>query len=162
MPRVRLQVLLVASLACLAAGKAQALVDCTLTVVAPAFGTYDPTNASPTTVNGSVRADCTWISGGTQTVNLVASYSKGNSASYASRYMLSGVNQLNYNLYTTTTYTTIRGDGTAGTATGNASLTVSAGSPTASITGVLAGRIPAGQNAVPGSYADTIVITMTY
>jgi len=72
------------------------------------------------------------------------------------------VNRLNYNLYFDAAFTQIRGDGTGGSQTGGATLTVSSSSRTASATSTIYGRMPAAQNAVPGSYADTIVVTITY
>jgi spore coat protein U-like protein len=143
-------------------GLVQAAATCTVAATGPAFGNYDPSSATATTANGTVTATCTWTSGGTTTVNLVASYSAGNAGTYPNRFMLVGVAPLNYNIYFDSTYTTIRGNGTAGTQTGQATLTVSSANRTATATGTLFGRIPAGQNAVPGSYSDTIVITLTY
>jgi len=143
-------------------GLAQAAASCTLTSTAPAFGTYDPSNAVADTANGSVLATCTWTGGGATTVNMVASYSPGNSGSFPNRYMLFGTERLNYNIYFESTFSVVRGNGTAGTQTGQATLTVSSGNRTATATGTLFGRIPAGQNVVPGNYRDTIVVTLTY
>jgi spore coat protein U-like protein len=143
-------------------GIAQAAASCTLTSTGPAFGNYDPSDANADTANGSVLATCTWTGGGATTLNIVASYSAGNSGAYPNRFMLSGTNRLNYNIYFDSTFATIRGNGTAGTQTGQATITVSSGNRTATATGTLAGRIPAGQNAVPGNYTDTIIITLTY
>jgi spore coat protein U-like protein len=76
--------------------------------------------------------------------------------------MLSGTNRLNYNLYYDAAFTQIRGDGTGGTQTGGASLTVSSGARTASTTSVIYGRIPAAQSPNPGTYSDTILVTINY
>jgi spore coat protein U-like protein len=144
------------------AGTSFAAATCTITSTGPAFGNYDPFNATATTANGSVLATCTWTGGGATTLNLVASYSAGNSGSYPNRYMLSGTERLNYNIYFDSTYTSIRGNGTAGTVSGSATITVSNAVRTATATGTLFGMIPARQNIRPGSYTDTIVITLTY
>jgi spore coat protein U-like protein len=143
-------------------GFALAVATCNISTTGPAFGTYDPSSATATTANGSVTATCTWISGGNTTVNLVVIYGPGNAGTYPNRFMLSGAQQLNYNIYFESSFTTIRGNGTAGTQTGQATLSVSSGNPTVTATGTLFGRIPAGQNAAPGSYSDTIVVTMNY
>lgn len=140
----------------------RAAATCAITAVGPAFGTYSPANTNPTVANGSVTATCTWTGGGSTTVNIVASYGTGNSGSYPNRWMLSGANRLNYNIYFESNFQTIRGNGTAGTRTGTATLTVSSGNRTASVSGTMFGRIPAQQDAVPGNYTDTILITMTY
>jgi spore coat protein U-like protein len=140
-----------------------AAASCAVTAIGPAFGTYDPSNPSPTVVNGSLTATCTWTGGGSTTVSLVSSFSPGNSGGYPNRFMLSGTNQLAYNIYFDAAFTSVRGNGSSGTATGGpATLTVSSARPSASTGGTLYGRIPAGQNAVPGSYLDTIVVTITY
>ncbi len=76
--------------------------------------------------------------------------------------MLSGANRLDYNIYFDAALTQIRGDGTGGSLTGSGTLTVSRFNRTDSTSSVIYGRIPAGQNAMPGTYADTIVVTVTY
>ena len=153
---------LLACVALAAGGTVQAAATCTVSAVGPAFGVYNPLNPAPTLSNGTVTVTCQYVSGGTTTVTLVSSYSAGSSGSFASRTMLSGPNRLNYNLYFDAAFTQIRGDGTGGSQTGGASLTVSSGSRTATATGTLYGRMPASQNAVPGSYLDTITVTITY
>jgi spore coat protein U-like protein len=153
---------LLASLLLLSCAAVHAAATCTVSAVGPAFGVYNPLNAAPTLSNGTVTASCNYVSGGATTVTLVSSYSTGISGSYASRSMVSGVNRLSYNLYFDAAFTQIRGDGTGGSQTGGATLTVSSTTRSASVSGTIYGRMPAGQNAVPGSYADTIVVTVTY
>jgi spore coat protein U-like protein len=143
-------------------GKAYAAANCTVAATGPAFGVYDTLNASPTLANGSVSATCTWTGGGSTTVSMVSSYSTGSSGTYTNRTMLSGSFTLLYNLYFNAAFTSIRGDGTGGSATGSASLFVSAAQPTASVSAVVYGRIPASQNSPPGNYSDTIIFTITY
>jgi len=137
-------------------------VSCSVSATGPIFGTYNPLSATPTYANGQVQATCTLLSGGATTVNLVSSYSTGASGSYALRSMLSGANKLSYNLFFDAAYTQIRGNGTGGSQTGGASLTLNPGNPTQSATSVIYGRIPAGQDVAAGAYADTIVVTITY
>jgi spore coat protein U-like protein len=153
---------ILAGVALLGCGAAHAVATCTVSAVGPAFGVYNPLNPAPTLSNGSVTATCTYVSGGTTNVSLVSSYSAGNSGGYATRWMLSGANRLNYNLYFDAAFTQVRGNGTGGSQTGGATLTVSSGSRRATTTSTIYGRIPAGQNAVPGTYLDTITVTVTY
>ena len=160
--KARLFRLLAGLCACAAGNSAFAAATCTAAATGPVFGVYNPLNASPTLANGTVSVTCTWTGGGSTTVNVVSSYSAGHSGSYATRFMLSGVNRLNYNLYYDAAFTQIRGNGTGGSQTGGATLVVSSGTRTDSATSVIYGRIPAGQNAVPGSYLDTITMTVTY
>jgi spore coat protein U-like protein len=141
---------------------AGAAVSCSVSATGPAFGVYNPLSATPTYANGTVQVSCTLLSGGATTVNLVSSYSTGASGSYALRTMLSGANTLGYNLYFDAAYTQIRGNGTGGSQTGGATLNLTTGSPTQSASGTIYGRIPAGQDVAAGSYADTIVVTITY
>jgi spore coat protein U-like protein len=148
-----------AALLPLAAG---AVVSCGVTATGPAFGVYNPLSATPTYANGTVQVSCTLLSGGATTVTLVSSYSTGASGSYALRTMLSGANTLGYNLYYDAAYTQVRGNGTGGSQTGGATLNLSPGNPTLTASGTIYGRIPAGQDVAAGSYADTIVVTITY
>jgi spore coat protein U-like protein len=153
---------LLASVLLMSGAAAHAAATCTVSAIGPAFGVYNPLNPVPTLSNGTVTATCNYVSGGATTVTLVSSYSAGSGGSYANRSMLSGANRLSYNLYFDAAFTQIRGDGTGGSQTGGASLTVSSSSRSASASSTIYGRMPAGQNAVPGSYADTIVVTITY
>ena len=137
-------------------------VSCSVAATGPIFGIYDPLSATPTYANGQVQATCTLLSGGANKVDLVFSYSTGASGNYALRSMVSGLNKLGYNLYYDAAYTQIRGDGTGGSQTMSASLLVNPGHPTQSTTSVIYGRIPAGQDVLPGAYADIIVVTVTY
>lgn len=141
---------------------AGAVATCTVTATGPAFGLYNPLNTSATLANGSVTATCTWLSGGASNISMVSSFSPGNSGSYPNRFMLSGTNRLNYNLYFDSAFTQIRGNGTGGTQTGNASLRVSRGQPVDTVISVVYGRVPAGQNVSPGLYTDTVLMTITY
>ena len=120
---------------------------CTLTITNVAFGSYDVFVKTNTTSTGSVQVSCNQI------LSYTVSMSAG-SGTLTSRVMKSGSYQLDYNLYTNATYTTIWGDGTSGTST------VSATAIGATYT--VYGQIPALQNVPVGSYSDTITVTVTY
>jgi spore coat protein U-like protein len=135
---------------------------CSVSATGPAFGVYNPFSASPTAANGAVQASCTLLSGGAATVSIVDSFSTGSSGVYSTRTMLFGANKLNYNLYFDAAYTTIRGNGTGGSQTGGATLNLTSANPTQTVTGVIYGRMPAGQNVAPGAYSDSIVVTITF
>lgn len=141
---------------------AGAVVSCAASATGPVFGVYNPLSATPTYANSTVQVTCTLLSGGATTVNLVSSYSTGASGSYALRSMLSGANTLSYNLFYDAAYTQIRGNGTGGSQTGGATLNLTAATPTQTASATIYGRIPAGQDVAAGSYADTIVVTITY
>ena len=140
----------------------QAAVTCTVSATGPVFGIYSPLTATPTLSNGQVSASCTLTGNATTTVSLVSSYSTGSSGTYAARTMLSGASALSYNLYYDAAYSQVRGDGTGGSQTGGATFTLTSASRTQSTTSVIYGRIPALQDVAPGSYLDSIVVTVTY
>jgi spore coat protein U-like protein len=79
----------------------------------------------------------------------------GSSGTVATRTMESGANSVSYSLYTSNAYSTIWVDGTSGTSTYPHSGT---GSTT---TLTIYGRVPS-QSPLPGTYSDTITITVTY
>lgn len=145
-----------------AAAPAGAAVSCSVSATAVAFGVYNPFSAAPANSNGTVTASCTLLSGPTTTVSLQVSLGTGGSGSFSPRRMTSGGQSLAYNLFWSTAYAQVWGDGTGGSFYGVATLTVSALNPTQQATGTMYGQIPAGQDVGPGSYADTIVITLTY
>jgi spore coat protein U-like protein len=151
-------------LCCLALlpGLAGAAVTCTVSATGPAFGTYNPLSASPLLANGQVTASCTLTGNSATTASLASSYSIGSGTSYAARSMVSGTSRLGYNLYYDAAYSQIRGDGTGGSQTGGATFNLTRTNPTQSTSSVIYGRIPASQDVAPGSYLDTIVITVTY
>lgn len=141
---------------------AHAAVSCQITATGPAFGTYSPSNTSATVANGTLTATCTLTSGNSASVTLTSSYSTGSSGTFSSRVMLSGSNRLSYNLYFDAAYTQIRGDGTGGSQTGSSSMSLTRASPTQEVESTIYGRVTAGQDVAPGTYTDTITVTITY
>ena len=159
-----LRICVVLTFALTTVNAAHAAASCTVSATGPDFGIYDPLSPTPNDAVGSVTATCTLMSGRSETVTLVSSYSAGSSGNFASRSMMSGSNVLSYNLYYDAAYTQIRGDGTGGSMTGSASMTLTRRNPTQTLNppSVIYGRIPAGQDVPAGVYSDTIVITVTY
>lgn len=136
--------------------------SCTVSVPALSFGAYNPFLATPDEVNDTITATCTLLTGTAATVSLTDSFSTGSSNTYATRTMLSGANKLNYNLYKDAAYTQIRGNGTGGSVTGTATLNLTSTNPVQSVSGTIYGQIPARQNVAPGTYTDTLVVTITF
>jgi spore coat protein U-like protein len=151
-----LALLLVCPAAALAEG------SCTVSATGPAFGVYDPTDPNPLRSNGALTATCAWISGTATSFTLSIAYGAGNSGNDADRYMLSGANRLRYNIFTDSTYRMVRGHGSGRTQTDSATLVVSRGKPTVQVQLALFGEIPALQDVLPGSYTDTILVTLNY
>jgi len=136
-------------LACVlaAAASTPCLAKCTVSTTAVSFSTYDVFSTLNDDITGSIIVKCR------PSAPYSLSLSPG-SGTYASRTMTSSIYTLNYNLFVDATRLTIWGDGSAGTGTvsGNA----------ADATHTVYGRIPARQNAHVGSYADTIIVTVTF
>ncbi|MBS0614195.1 MAG: spore coat protein U domain-containing protein, partial [Proteobacteria bacterium] len=143
----------------LAAGGARAVtVSCSASATSIAFGIYNPLSPTADTSTGTLRVTCTGSGAGVTTVTMNVGLSTGLSGSYATRKMFSGANALDYNIYWSTAYAQVMGDGTGGSFAGSAGpLTVYAGSP-ATATGTMYGRIPALQDVAPASYVDTILV----
>ncbi len=127
-----------------------------VSVTSLAFGTYGPSAMAPQQSNFVVSVACTGgIVGGTLPPFSIA-LSAG-SGSFSQRVMKSGSYSLNYQIYTSAVLATVWGDGTGSTGTVAGG---SNGQATQTITGY--GAIPAGQYVTPGSYLDTILLTLTY
>lgn len=124
-----------------------AAVVCSVSPQSVSFGTYDPLSPSALDGVGNIAVSCDAATSFTISLGTGA-------GSYSGRVMTSGANQLGYNLYTDITRLTVWGDGTGSTSTVS---TISTGGDFA-----VYGRMPAGQNVPAGSYADTIVVTVTY
>ncbi len=147
---------------------AQALIisclSATVTATGPAFGTYVPNNVAATQSNGNVSVTCNISTAALATAPVSVALSAGGSGSFSTRTMLSGANTLNYNLFTDNAYTQLWGDGTSGTSvvTDNFSF-VSTGGLSQTVNTPIYGQIPALQlNVFPGSYSDTIVVTINF
>jgi spore coat protein U-like protein len=134
---------------------------CQVSATAITFGTYNPLNAGGTVAAGSWAVICNATGPGSATVAGTLSLSTGYSGNYAARYMLSGANRLYYNIYLTPGYAQIIGNGSAGTYAPTATGTVTAGHAY-QVSGTMYGLVPAAQDVAPGSYVDSIVVTVTY
>lgn len=134
--------------------------SCSTTASAVAFGTYNPLSASALTATGNVAVTCSALLAGLN-VSYVISLNAGQNGSFSARKMAMGGSLLQYNLYTSSTYATVWGDGTAGTSTVSDAYLLSLLSVTRNYT--VYGRMPVAQNVTPGTtYADTITVTVTY
>jgi spore coat protein U-like protein len=120
------------------------------------FGAYDPivTNASTDlTQTGTISTTCTNGSSATITLDQGANANTGSTAAAPLRRMLAGTsNYLSYQLYSdsgmTTVFDGVTGVGVTGTG--------------AAVSTTVYGSVTAGQNVPAGSYADTVVATVTF
>lgn len=127
--------------------------QCTVTATAVSFGTYLPFSATPTDSTGSVTIGCRLV--GPYTVSLNAGLHGG--GNFSNRRMSSGPRFMSYQLYTNATRTTVWGDGTGGT-----SVVSGVCSSVCNSNNTVYGRIPARQVVTPGTYTDTILVTVTF
>jgi spore coat protein U domain-containing protein, fimbrial subunit CupE1/2/3/6 len=142
--------------------RAATTVNCTVSAGGIAFGIYNPLSAVANASTGNLRITCNGSGTGSANVTVNVTLSTGLSGTYATRKMFSGVNTLNYNIFWSTAYNQIIGDGTGGSFAGSAGpFPVPAGGSQVA-TGTLFGRIPASQDVAPGSYSDVITVTVTY
>jgi spore coat protein U-like protein len=148
----------------LACAEAAAAVDCTVSTAGVAFGTYDPLAAAPTDSTGNVTIVCTHLSGGATQVAYGVALSTGSSGTYVRRQLRAGTTALNYNLFIDSARSGIWGDGSAGTSVANGSATIGpgVGNGRREDSRTIYGRIPATQDALPGSYNDSIIVTLVF
>lgn len=120
---------------------------CSLSVQGTNFGAYDVFSNSPVDSVGNANVTC----------DVATSYTialgPGN-GTFINRRMLSGSNELLYNLYTDAARTIVWGDGSASTA-------IVAGMGENS-NHTIYGRLPARQNVSVGAYSDTVTVTLTF
>jgi spore coat protein U-like protein len=133
--------------------------NCTISTAALAFGAYEPlSGASAVNGTGTVTVACTsGLTGAVVTLGEGLHASGGSTAAVPLRQMQdSGTDKLTYKLYSDSGRTTVWGN-TAGTG-----LAASTGTGTNQNLTVY-GTIDSGQNTLPaGSYADTVVATITF
>jgi spore coat protein U-like protein len=144
-------------------GAAHAAIDCSVSTSGVGFGDYDPLLATPDDSSANVAVTCTRvIFVDPFSVSYTLSLSRGSSGTYSPRRMNAGSARLNYNLYRDAARAQVWGDGTnaTGTVAGTASFVWFQTSQTVNHT--VYGRVPAQQNATPGAYTDTIVMTITF
>ncbi|MGK0273155.1 MAG: spore coat protein U-like protein [Cocleimonas sp.] len=132
----------------------EAAVTCNISSQILSFGTIEPLSSDEFTSIGEINVNC---SGGP--VSYTIHLSKGN-GSMAVRVMRSGLNSLNYNLYTSNSYSNVLGDGTGGSLVLNGSSTSSTSDSSYSVFGKISNI---GLSSIePGIYTDSVVVTMFY
>jgi spore coat protein U-like protein len=152
MPRARIFV----PAAALLLAPASAFAECTISTTSVDFGTYSTTSAAPLNGVGGVRTDCRHNDAPSG-----VSISTGGSGSYAMRRMTNGSAQLQYNLFSDASRTSVWGNGSGGTVTVSPPITQSVGLRRIR-EATIYGRIPAGQNVRAGTYTDTMFVTVSF
>jgi spore coat protein U-like protein len=120
------------------------------------FGSnLDPVNGTvPVDATSTLSVQCTNTTG--WSVALDAGTNAGGPAAFGSRAIKNGSQTLAYQLYTNAGRTTVWGDGSGG----SAPVTGTGTGSTQSLT--VYGRLPSLTGAIPGSYTDTVTVTITY
>jgi len=130
------------------------------------FGAYDTTRAVPTDFDATLTVSCSILRPAppSASVSYVVSFSAGTSGTAAQRRMLNGTAFLNYNLFTDVGRTLVLGDGTGGTQQFSGSMTLgpSLSARTKTATYPVRGRLYPRQDVPPGTYVDTLVVTITF
>lgn len=140
-----------------------AATTCTTSASGVAFGLYNPLSGTPNNATGTVSVRCEMVNSSFDRVDYSVALSTGSSGSFANRTLRFRANPINYNLYADAARTQIWGVNGGGTTARSGTMILRRFAPTAQHDLTIYGRIPAAQlNAVPGSYTDTIVVTVTY
>lgn len=148
--------LALATLAVFMCPAAHALVlgACTVTATAVAFGTYTPLTTNTST--GTISVSCTLVVGSS---TATATLSSGMSGTFTARTMSNGSGgTLSYNLYTTAADNVVWGDGSGGSQP--QTLTIN-GLGNVTVNATVYGLMPS-QDPHPGSYSDTITVSVNY
>lgn len=122
---------------------------CTLDATSLVFGTINPLEAVDHESTASIDVTCP------ESTGYSLSLSAGN-GSFEQRQMMDGSRSLDYNLYVDSGHTSIWGDGSGISVTVNG--TADSGGQTHTVHGLL----PHQPLAVPGTYGDSITVTLSY
>lgn len=122
------------------------------------FGAYNVFSSSP--LNSAADITITCSGQGNPDVKYDILLSTGSAGIYNPRKMFSGINSVNYNLYTTSARTIIWGNGTGGSSFVSDSYHL--GDATQNRTYTVYGSVPALQNIPIGTYNDVITVTVNY
>jgi spore coat protein U-like protein len=135
---------------------ATVLSTCSVSATSVAFPNYTP-GGGAVTATGTISVKCTNQTPYTVKLNAGTTTSDA----YTQRLMANGSYTLQYNLYTSSAYTTVFGDGTSSTGTGSGT---GAGINTANTVTVYGQLVDSTTNqaAATGSYSDTITVTVSY
>jgi len=117
------------------------------------FGSYSVFVTTSTPATSMFTITCTKDESGRITL------SRGSAPNYTPRMMFNGGNSANYNLFLDPAGTMIWGDNSGGT------VVYVANNPTKqamTFTGTIHGIVPAAQDLVPGTYADTVFATLSW
>lgn len=128
---------------------ANVLAACTVSATNLAFGNYSAATGNSGT--SAITVSC--VSSTPYTIDLDAGGHGTLAGAGTTRAMAAGAQTLSYNLYLDPTHSTVWATGTGNNSSGTANL---------STTTTVYGAIPSGQTSGPGSYTDTVNVTLNY
>jgi spore coat protein U-like protein len=138
------------------------------------FGPIQQMSPTPTDAQSTITVACSGepedLTGlpPTATVDYVVSINAGSSGNFLARNMVrsGGGDMQGYNLFVDSGRMFIWGDGTSGTLTQGGTFSFDAIDVTAgtqkSAEHLVYGRVPAGVNALPGTYSDLVTVTLSF
>lgn len=140
-----------------------ALSTCTVSATPMAFGSYDTLSSSAVQVNSTVTVSCVTILSLLLQIPYTIALGPSSTSGTMSRGMAgpSG-SQLQYNLYTSAARSTVWGNGSGGSQTVAGSVTPAILSVGVVRSHTVYGTVPALQAVRPGSYLDSILVTVDY
>jgi len=122
---------------------------CSVASTSLAFGSIDPLQPVPTDSTATVSVHCP------EPTEYSIAITTG-SGSYGGRFMSSGSDQLEYQLFVDASRLSVWGDGTGGSVTVEGSADANGSNHT------VYGRVPHQQFARPGVYSDVLLVTVTF
>ena len=126
--------------------------DCSVSANNLDFSTYDPTSSNNDDATTTIDITCT----STTPFDIGLNAGTGTGATVTTRILTNGASTLNYSLYQDSSRTTVWGNTPA---TDTVSSTGTGSAQQFTVYGRLPGSQPA---AIPGTYTDTITVTVTY
>lgn len=139
---------------------ANAAFNCSVNVTGLNFGSYDVFSTTPKDTTATITVTCKAPPPAPNPPFVTISLNPGTSGSFAPRRLQrAGGDPLEYNLFTTPSFSTVWGDGSGGTQTQTSLNPITNVTPWIT---TLYGRIPARQNVSAGSYSDTIIVTIDW
>ncbi len=151
------------ALGLLATTYSHAITICTTIATPTVFGVYDTLYASPVLINSTITVACTVTLAALNPIPYTISLSTSGTSNTMARAMAGPLGSLlQYNLFTSASYATVWGNGTAGTQTVAGSVTPLSLASLVQQNHTVYGRIPALQTVRVGVYLDSITVTVDY
>lgn len=146
-----------AGVACVFAAPAQAA--CSVEATPIAFGAYNGVTKAEVRTIATVTVRCTDL---IVLTNYTISLSPGQSGTATNRYISSGADRLDYQVFADAARTQILGDGSPGTVSRSGSVAAIIGLGSSSSSIQIYPSIRGGQSPSPGVYTDTLTVTVSY